>query len=164
MLIREDFGFRVTDKEDDSKSTRHCKVENEIVGNEPLPYLLWDNETLHSPYPSDLRPDPPKKILHDFWRRILFLSIPIVIYFVATTSSLGLALWWTIVHDDISGGFTMGAYVWGVVVFPTGYWHWIRKNKVADEEDVRELEELEANRTSETSRIERAGEDPVEVQ
>jgi hypothetical protein len=53
-----------------------------------------------------------------------FLPIPVVIYITATIISLALALWWTIVHSDISGGFTMGAYVWGIIIFPTGYWHW----------------------------------------
>jgi hypothetical protein len=55
----------------------------------------------------------------------------------------------------------MGAYVWGVVVFPTGYWHWIGMRRVADEKDGRELEELEANWTG---GIESAEEDPVEVE
>lgn len=164
MLIREDLGFSVTEKEDESKSTQHRKAEEETVQNEPLPLSVQHHETSYYRTASYCRADSPKRKLYDFWRRILFFSIPIVIYFAATTSSLGLALWWTIAHDDISGGFTMGAYVWGVVVFPTGYWHWIGKKRVADEEDDRELEELEANRTGETGRIESAGEDPVEVQ
>ena len=53
-----------------------------------------------------------------------FRPSPIMIYLFATISSLSLAIWWTVSHNDISGGFTMGAYVWGVIIFPTGYWHW----------------------------------------
>ena len=53
-----------------------------------------------------------------------FRPSPMMVYLFATISSLSLALWWTISHNDISGGFTMGAYVWEVIIFPTGYWHW----------------------------------------
>jgi hypothetical protein len=57
----------------------------------------------------------------------------------------------------------MGAYVWGVVVFPTGYWHWIGKQRVADEEDGSRLQEIETSRNGETSGSENTGEAPVEV-
>lgn len=143
------------------KSIHDYKIESETVENEPSKTLLWGNKLLYSTYPTHYRLDLPKAERHDSWRHILAFSIPIAIYIAATSSSLALALWWTIAHDDISGGFTMGAYVWGVVVFPTGYWHWIGKRKAADVKDGRELEELEANRTGE---IESAEEDPAEVE
>lgn len=35
-------------------------------------------------------------------------------------ASLALALWWTIAHGDVGGGFTLGAYVVAVVAFAVG--------------------------------------------
>jgi hypothetical protein len=69
------------------------------------------------------------------------LTIPVAIYLIATLTSLALALWWTLAHSDISGGFTMGAYVWGVVIFPTGYWHWSRQSFNAQKETDIELQQ-----------------------
>lgn len=67
------------------------------------------------------------------------IPIPITIYIAATVISLALALWWTIAHGDISGGFTMSAYVWGVIIFPTGYWHWSLRSRNAQRGNNTEL-------------------------
>ena len=70
------------------------------------------------------------------------VNIPIALYIVVALLSLVLALWWTIAHDDISGGFTMGAYVWGVAVFPLGYWHWTVRNRTAQGDIETELQSV----------------------
>ncbi|KAF2877637.1 hypothetical protein BDV95DRAFT_154047 [Massariosphaeria phaeospora] len=46
--------------------------------------------------------------------------------FLGVSSSLALSLWWSIAHADVSGGFTMGAYivaVFGVPMGVVGYRH-----------------------------------------
>jgi hypothetical protein len=82
--------------------------------------------------------------LHSFIKRVLGnIPIPIAIYVAATLLSLTRALWWSIAHNDISGGFTMGAYVWGIVIFPTGYWHWSLHGRSTHEgDDDNELRSL----------------------
>jgi hypothetical protein len=37
-----------------------------------------------------------------------------------TLSSFTMSLWWTLAHNDISGGFTLGAWFIAAATFPIG--------------------------------------------
>ena len=57
------------------------------------------------------------------WRTCVILMI---VSAIAVLTSLSLALWWTLTHNDVSGGFTMGGYIVGVgclVLYPIQYQH-----------------------------------------
>jgi hypothetical protein len=136
-LISKDLASRIVGKVDESKRT-------EALHRSTI------NELSDTGLDSALATKDPKKVLYTIKSLVLKVPIAVTIYIAATVSSLALAVWWTIAHDDVSGGFTMGAYVWGVVIFPTGYWHWKGKGKVADEEDASVLEELGTSRTGRT--------------
>jgi hypothetical protein len=50
-------------------------------------------------------------------RPCIILSI---VSFIAAGTSLGISLWWTISHRDVSGGFTLGAYIIALATLPLG--------------------------------------------
>jgi hypothetical protein len=153
VLISKDLAPRIAGKVDGSKRLRalHRNATNELFDSDFG--LLYVGDVQKA------------AILHTINRQIKGhvskVPIAVAIYIAATISSLALALWWTIAHDDVSGGFTMGAYVWGVVIFPTGYWHWRGKSKVSDTVDASVLEELGA---SSTGRIENQSGESIEVE
>lgn len=45
----------------------------------------------------------------------------VVSIFLVVSFSLSISLWWSISHNDISGGFTVGAYVVAVASLPVGF-------------------------------------------
>lgn len=46
--------------------------------------------------------------------------ILVTFFFTAFCPSLALALWWSTVHGDVSGGFTLGAYIIAAAALPSG--------------------------------------------
>lgn len=54
------------------------------------------------------------------WPRIRMCTVFLLLSLLAFILSLAVAMWWTSTRNDISGGFTVGSYVVGVVGLPLG--------------------------------------------
>lgn len=75
--------------------------------------------------------------------------------FLLVASSFGLAVYWAIAHNDVSGGFTMGSYIATVATLPVGvvgYRHshscqcWVKRDKgLVEVIELRDFNENDGN-------------------